>query len=120
MLWKFECGQWEAESHRKDENDSSLYWRIDMCEDGTFAVNGSDYELTEHKGFFGTLDDAKAFCEGLEGNVIVSSTDQIQRLVNPMMKPHCIIIDDPQQKPGCCQPGVGQWFSKTLEERGLK
>lgn len=68
MNWIFQYGrEWTSTSKIKSKRMplmSSLlpvngYWLIEVCEDGTFHVSGSNEK-------FPTLADAKAFCQSIE------------------------------------------------------
>ena len=59
LRWTFDgSGEWFAES----AIGVSLFWRIGVCDDGTFAVSESSSELTRRRETFDSLADAKAFC----------------------------------------------------------
>ena len=52
----------------------NFFWRVSVCDDGTFDVSGSDDELTRRTQTFKYLHSAKAFCELAEAvNVSESS-----------------------------------------------
>lgn len=104
MRWEFDLNEWESQSVRRDENDMELYWRINVCEDGTFDVFASDSELTISKECFATLQEAKDFCEKQEPVA-----------VSLVRRESMIAIDDHMENKS---QSVSAWFSKTLESRG--
>jgi hypothetical protein len=113
MRWEFDsAGEWEAKSHRLDEDDQNYIWRIQVCDDGTFSVSDSDWELTEHKETFATLKEAKDFCESIEGRVIVQTSPSVVEI--PRSK-YNLKIDDPLTQGIPAQPSLGAWFDKTVE-----
>lgn len=86
MKWFFSPigGQWDSFSEINLEDSPVPTWRIAVCEDGTFDVSESDTELIELIGHFSddqerkeivngkvktfpNLNDAKEFCEVIEG-----------------------------------------------------
>ena len=67
MEWEFieDFFEWHADSVIHDQM-SPFVWRIKVCQDGKFDVNGSDSELCNGVSAFETLSSAKAFCESSE------------------------------------------------------
>lgn len=113
MKWDYDGeGEWDTESHKHDEDGSSLIWRIQVCDDGSFVVNASDVELTTHNGSFATLQLAKDFCERIEGNVIVTSAEP--------GKPDCLVIDKPRTPTAEHVEVISAWFTKALAHPGAR
>ena len=109
MRWEFDsAGEWEAKSHRLDEDDQNYIWRIQVCDDGTFSVSASDWELTERKETFATLKEAKDFCESIEGRVIVQTSPSVVEI--PRSK-YNLKIDDPLTQEQPVSPRIDSWFS---------
>ena len=67
MDWTFvdDVCEWHADSLMHDQM-CHFIWRIKVCENGKFNVNGSDSELCEGVAEFDSLRAAKAFCETSE------------------------------------------------------
>jgi hypothetical protein len=67
MDWEFieDLFEWHADSVIHDQM-SPFVWRINVCQDGRFDVNGSDSELCNGVSAFETLSLAKSFCESSE------------------------------------------------------
>lgn len=75
MRWQFDHqGSWEADSQMQDHG-APLQWRIVVMEDGTFAVNESDRELTVLKSCFPTLAAAQGYCQEVE-KVMVANNEK--------------------------------------------
>ena len=69
MLWKFDpdCQpHWEAQS-ALGANDDTLYWRISVCDDGSFSLDESDIRLYGNVPTFRSLSQAKVYALGVEG-----------------------------------------------------
>lgn len=68
MIWKFDgAGSWEAVS-AFGFSDTEFYYRIAVCDDGTFSLNESDDEALgrDKNRCFDSLRVAKEFCEAYE------------------------------------------------------
>ena len=67
LRWTFDdCGGWNANSAI-----NCAYWRINVCDDGTFGIAESDNDLTNRDDTFDTLLKAKLWCETQE-NIFTS------------------------------------------------
>lgn len=74
LYFKFDGqGSWEACS----EYDRTMMWRIDVCDDGTFAVSFSDPMFQKFNGqCLDTLGQAKSFCDTKEKEYASQAKEQ--------------------------------------------
>lgn len=69
LTWIRDESEWTAISEEHDDG-TPFVWKIVVQDDGSFTVDESDPELTESDERFYTLQDAKAFCQRLENELM--------------------------------------------------
>ena len=66
LTWSYNGGgEWVAGSAIHDDG-ASFFWRVTICENGTFSVDESDTELTTEKQSFDSLENACWWCQWSE------------------------------------------------------
>lgn len=68
MQWTFDADcqpHWEAESAVKVDGESR-FWRVAVCDDGSFDLGDSDMDGLGDVGTFATLDEAKEYAENAD------------------------------------------------------